>query len=84
MKASSQIPLSLLHISDLHFLDNGRPEYVGHSQESPQKVAPKVGGDDAKNYLAALRNYLSEAGTQDSWPKVVIVNGDLVEKVSEI
>ena len=76
----NQIPLSLLHISDLHFLENGRPGYIGRSRITPNRVIDNIGGDDSTNFLLTLKDYLiNNRSSQDSWPKVVIVNGDLVE-----
>lgn len=36
---SKQLPLSILHISDLHFVESGRPEYVDRKDGAPSAVA---------------------------------------------
>lgn len=71
--------LRLLHISDLH-IRAVLPGPYGEDHKIHIPGARKaLGVDPAKQFHQRLRNYLAKM-TEDTWPKVVVVSGDLVDQ----
>lgn len=59
-------------------MEDGLPEDVGGSFNS--NIQFNIGGDQSNNFLQSFKQHLETLRSQDEWPKIVIVNGDLVER----
>ena len=72
----AEIPcLRILHISDLHFTPSIRREEVWGKQIVPKEMLAE---DIVQKFLQDFKRFL-EQFSEDLWPKIVIVSGDLVE-----
>lgn len=68
--------LRILHISDLHFTSSSRKEPVWGQQTG---IFGNIAEEIDKIFLNHLKRFLGRF-SEDQWPKIVIVSGDLVEK----
>lgn len=74
-------PLRVLLLSDLHFTSKGAPPIA--SPDAKLKVAniKEFAGDLTEaEFFTYFRQLLANLGTEDHWPKAVIVAGDIVDK----
>lgn len=75
------VPLRILHISDLHFA-GGKP----HQQTVDMKVpglsttGPFMLDNLEAIFLEGMAELLQGFGPEDNWPKAIIVSGDLVNR----
>lgn len=67
--------LRILHISDLHFTPSKLLEDVWGKQIVPKEMLAE---DIVQKFLQDFKRFL-EQFSEDLWPKIVIVSGDLVE-----
>ena len=77
----AEIPcLRILHISDLHFTPSIRREEVWGERIVPKEMLAE---DIVQKFIQDFKRFL-EQFSEDLWPKIVIVSGDLVETGSHI
>ena len=67
----------LLHLTDLHFGPEGRPENIDNKLGNAT-AETTMRGDESETFINTIMRILPEE--KYLWPKVIIVTGDLVTR----